>query len=50
MMGFGLIGNLAISALVDDEARIVWSCFPRFDGDPIFCRLLDNHGARFIRH
>lgn len=46
MMAFGLIGNCAISALVDGEARIVWSCFPRFDGDPVFCRLLDNDGDR----
>jgi len=46
MMQYGLIGNCAISALVDGEARIVWSCFPRFDGDPIFCRLLDDDGER----
>ena len=46
MMTYGLIGNCAISALVDGEARIVWSCFPRFDGDPVFCRLLDNDGER----
>ncbi len=46
MMNYGLIGNCAISALVDDEARIVWSCFPRFDGDPIFCRLLDDDNER----
>src|SRR5205085_6328638 len=23
-------------------ARIVWWCFPRFDSDPIFCRLLSG--------
>ncbi len=46
MMQYGLIGNCAISALIDGEARIVWSCFPRFDGDPIFCRLLDDDGER----
>jgi hypothetical protein len=22
--------------------RIVWGCFPRFDGDPVFCSLLRN--------
>jgi GH15 family glucan-1,4-alpha-glucosidase len=42
----GLIGNCSINALVDDHARIVWSCFPRFDGDPVFCRLLDNDRDR----
>ncbi len=46
MLTLGLIGNCAISALVDAEARIVWSCFPRFDGDPVFCRLLDNDRDR----
>lgn len=34
------IGNGRIAALVDQGARIVWWCFPRLDGDPIFCRLL----------
>lgn len=38
----GLIGNCSISALVDPRARIVWSCMPRFDGDPVFCALLRN--------
>jgi GH15 family glucan-1,4-alpha-glucosidase len=35
-----LIGNCTIGALVDGMGRIVWSCFPRFDGDPTFCSLL----------
>ncbi len=42
----GLIGNCTVSALVDARGRIVWSCFPRFDGDPIFCRLVDHGGER----
>jgi GH15 family glucan-1,4-alpha-glucosidase len=37
----GLIGNCSIGALVDPVANIVWACFPRFDGDPAFCALLD---------
>ena len=37
----GVIGNCAYSALVDEQARIVWSCLPRFDGDPVFNALLD---------
>ena len=40
----GLIGNCTINALIDDRANIVWSCFPRFDGDPVFCRLIDEEG------
>ncbi|CCB65842.1 MULTISPECIES: glycoside hydrolase family 15 protein [unclassified Hyphomicrobium] len=34
------IGNGRVAALIDKGARIVWWCFPRLDGDPIFCRLL----------
>jgi GH15 family glucan-1,4-alpha-glucosidase len=37
----GMIGNCAYSALVDREARIMWCCLPRFDGDPVFDALLD---------
>ena len=39
-LDLGLIGNCSISALIDREARIVWCCLPRFDGDPIFHALL----------
>lgn len=38
----GLIGNCAISALVDDKGAVVWSCFPRLDGDATFYSLLNN--------
>jgi GH15 family glucan-1,4-alpha-glucosidase len=41
-LDLGLIGNCAISALIDREARIVWSCLPRFDSDPVFHALLDS--------
>ena len=34
-----LIGNCNIGALVDAQANITWGCFPRFDGDPVFCTL-----------
>jgi GH15 family glucan-1,4-alpha-glucosidase len=36
------IGNGRTAALVDTNARIVWWCFPRFDSDPVFCRLLSG--------
>jgi len=39
-LGLGMIGNCAISALIDRKGSINWACFPRFDGDPIFCNLL----------
>lgn len=35
-----LIGNGSIGALIDNVGDIVWSCYPRFDGEPIFCSLL----------
>lgn len=39
-LDLALIGNGTIAALLDCNADIVWSCFPRFDGDPVFCGLL----------
>ncbi len=39
-----MIGNCNIAALIDQRARIVWGCFPRLDGDPMFCALLLDHG------
>ena len=39
-LDFALIGNCRVAALVDTNARIVWWCFPRFDSDPVFSRLL----------
>ena len=41
-LDLALIGNCTVGALVDARARIVWGCFPRFDGDPVFCSLLRN--------
>ena len=38
----GLIGNCRISALVDACGCIVWSCFPRLDGDPVFSSLVNG--------
>ena len=41
-LDLGLIGNGTISALVDATGTVVWACFPRFDGDPTFCALLQH--------
>jgi GH15 family glucan-1,4-alpha-glucosidase len=41
-LDLALIGNGAIGLLVDSQGAIVWGCFPRFDGDPTFCALLDD--------
>ncbi len=45
----GMIGNCSISALVDAQGQIVWSCMPRFDGDPVFNALIQpgEEGSRF---
>ena len=41
-LDLAVIGNGRTAALVDPTARIMWWCFPRFDSDPIFCRLLSG--------
>ena len=46
-LDLALIGNCTVGALVDTRANITWGCFPRFDGDPLFCALLrdtDDYG------
>ncbi len=44
-LNLGMIGNCQINALLDQRARIVWSCLPQFDSNPAFCSLLDNGAA-----
>ena len=39
-LDLALIGNGAIAALIDAQGAVVWCCFPRFDGDPVFGALL----------
>ena len=41
-LDLAVTGNCAIASLVDRTGRHVWSCFPRLDGDPAFCALLDG--------
>lgn len=38
----GLIGNCRVAALVNPLGRLVWWCYPHFDGDPVFSRLLSG--------
>ncbi len=42
-LDLALIGNGTVGALVDARANISWGCFPRFDGDPVFCALLKEY-------
>jgi GH15 family glucan-1,4-alpha-glucosidase len=41
-LDLAVIGNCMIAALIDRRARIVWNCFPRIDGDPVFCALVSG--------
>jgi GH15 family glucan-1,4-alpha-glucosidase len=45
----GVIGNCQISALLDDRGRVVWSCLPRLDSDPVFCTLLAEGPSQAAR-
>ena len=48
-LDLGVTGNCIISALIDREARVVWSCLPRLDGDPVFHALIDDSSAADAR-
>jgi GH15 family glucan-1,4-alpha-glucosidase len=41
-LDLAVIGNCAVAGLVDSDGRLVWGCWPRLDGDPIFCALIDG--------
>jgi GH15 family glucan-1,4-alpha-glucosidase len=41
-LDLAVIGNSNVAALIDRAARIVWTSWPRIDGDPVFCALLDG--------
>jgi GH15 family glucan-1,4-alpha-glucosidase len=45
-LDLALVGNGTIAALVGPQAEIVWTCLPRFDGDPVFCSLLRGSAER----
>jgi GH15 family glucan-1,4-alpha-glucosidase len=39
-LDLAVIGNGRTAALLNKNGRIVWWCYPRFDSDPVFCRLI----------
>ncbi|HEC14117.1 MAG TPA: glycoside hydrolase family 15 protein, partial [Rhodospirillales bacterium] len=45
-LNLGAIGNSTFGALIDKGGRVVWACFPRFDGDPLFCHLLNDGNGK----
>ncbi len=46
-LNLAMIGNCGFGALVDRKARVVWSCYPFFDGDPVFLQTL-RHKQSFL--
>ena len=44
-LNLAVIGNCQVAALIDDRGRIVWSCLPKPDADPVFCALLLREGG-----
>jgi GH15 family glucan-1,4-alpha-glucosidase len=43
----GLVGNCQFNALISRSGGVEWLCFPRFDSEPVFGRLLDPKGGTF---
>jgi GH15 family glucan-1,4-alpha-glucosidase len=41
-LDLGVIGNGTLAALIDRYATVVWCGYPRLDGDPVFCSLLNG--------
>ncbi|MBL8519178.1 MAG: glycoside hydrolase family 15 protein [Betaproteobacteria bacterium] len=41
-LDLGVIGNCTVNAAIDAMGRVVWSCYPRPDGDPVFYALLNG--------
>ena len=39
-LDLAVIGNGRTAALLEPTGRLVWWCYPRFDGDPVYCRLI----------
>ncbi len=41
-LNLAVVSNSQIAALIDGRGKVCWACWPRLDGDPIFCSLLHD--------
>lgn len=46
---YGIIGDQHTVALVGTDGSIDWACFPRFDSNALFCRILDERRGGTFR-
>jgi GH15 family glucan-1,4-alpha-glucosidase len=50
-LDLAVIGNGQTAALLEPASRLVWWCYPRFDGDPVFSRpACRRRGEGLLRH
>jgi GH15 family glucan-1,4-alpha-glucosidase len=45
---YALVGDGRTAALIDSGGSLDWMCFPHFDSPPVFTKLLDPEGGRFV--
>ena len=48
-LDLAVIGNCRTAGLTNTTGRLVWWCFPRFDSDPVFSRLVAGDEERSSR-
>lgn len=41
-MDLAVVGNCTVASIIDPNARHVWFCYPRLDGDPLFNALVNG--------
>ena len=41
-LDLAVVGNCSWAGLIDERARLVWACLPRFDSDPVFSALMNG--------